>query len=252
MTEKRSTIGNYLQNHRKAQNIPLEAVSRLTRISLTSLRHIENEEWDKLPAPVFVRGFLRAFAEAIGTDHEEVLRRYDLNRLNIKQTRGRNHIQSSTRFWWRILLAAIGLAIVIGGTIYVANKMDPATGTAPSSKTIEAATEQGSTEDAPSAGQAPAGETNATESAAEALQPTVQSKELTLLVSAVDATRLKVIADARKPEQYDLKSGDELTLKAESHFSLLIDNAAGVRLTFNGQAIALPNKSGQTLTLQLP
>jgi cytoskeleton protein RodZ len=251
MTEKASEIGRYLQNHRRDRSIPLEAVSRLTRISMSSLRHIENDAWDSLPAPVFVRGFLRAFAEAIGADPEEVLRRFDLGRqIKIEYERSRNQFQSSARLWVRIFLTVVCLAIVIGGTLYLSKWMArPGAGegqaTAPNG--IEAPERQIEAAQAP----ATVSEAGAPEPSV-AAPPKAPPQELTLTVSAVEITRLKVIADAHKPEQFDLKPGDELTLKAESRFSLLIDNAAGVRIAFNGEPVALRGKSGQPLTLQLP
>lgn len=256
MNDKSSDIGSYLQNHRRAQNIPLEAVSRATRIGMANLRRIENEEWDDLPAPVFVRGFLRAFAEAIGTDPEEALRRYDLSfKAGGQHSRTGIQAQSGARFWLRFVLAAFCLAVVIGGTIVAANRIDR------SKEEPEASEARGGGESANASGGSgenadpaanPGKQAPAPEPSNQDRQAMTARKELTLLVSAVDATRLKVIADARKPEQFDLKAGDELTLKAEAHFSLLIDNVAGIRLMFNGAPIDLPNKSGQTLTLQLP
>jgi cytoskeleton protein RodZ len=251
MTEKASAIGRYLQNHRKAKNIPLEAVSRLTRISMSSLRHIEDEEWDSLPSPVFVRGFLRAFAEAIGADPEEVLRRYDLSRqIGIQHERSRNQYQSNTNFWVRLLLTAVSIAILIGATIYVAKWMEG--DDSGEAQTLESNSTETGEVAVGAANPAPVTEVNMPESSV-AISPAIeQPKELTLVVSAVEATRFRVIADTRKSEQFDLKPGDELTLKAESQFNLLIDNAAGVHLVFNGQAVVLTGRRGHPLTLKLP
>jgi hypothetical protein len=45
---------------------------------------------------------------------------------------------------------------------------------------------------------------------------------------------------------------DKLTLKAREGFSLLIGNAGGIRIRFNGKPVRITEKSGQVITLQLP
>ena len=73
--EKPKDFGRYLQKHRTRKGISLEAVSRVTRISMTSLHQIENEDSANLPAAVFVKGFLRAYADMVGIDARPVLER---------------------------------------------------------------------------------------------------------------------------------------------------------------------------------
>jgi cytoskeletal protein RodZ len=57
----------------------LAEVSRLTRIPTASLASIESDRWGELPAEVFVRGFLKAYAQAVGVLPAEVLARYTAN-----------------------------------------------------------------------------------------------------------------------------------------------------------------------------
>ena len=46
---------------------------RETRIRRDALIHIEEEDHEKLPDIVFVKGFLRAYAKAIGADGDEAV-----------------------------------------------------------------------------------------------------------------------------------------------------------------------------------
>lgn len=57
----------------------LAEVSRLTRIPTGALASIEQDRFDELPAEVFVRGFLKAYAQAVGILPAEVLARYTAN-----------------------------------------------------------------------------------------------------------------------------------------------------------------------------
>jgi len=54
----------------------LAEVSRVTRIPVASLSSIESDRFDELPGDVFVRGFLKAYAQAVGVVPAEALARY--------------------------------------------------------------------------------------------------------------------------------------------------------------------------------
>ncbi|MEJ2727944.1 MAG: helix-turn-helix transcriptional regulator, partial [Deltaproteobacteria bacterium] len=68
-TEKESfSFGRYLQAIRLKKKISLEKISEETRIAINNLRLIEKEALEGLPDEVFVKGFLRSYARAIGAD----------------------------------------------------------------------------------------------------------------------------------------------------------------------------------------
>ena len=69
------SFGQYLKTIRLKRGIELEVISKETRIGMANLRHIESEAHDLLPAVAFVKGFLRAYAQALGVDGEDVVRR---------------------------------------------------------------------------------------------------------------------------------------------------------------------------------
>ena len=78
------SFGRYLQAIRLEKAISLEVVSKETRIRKDMLALIEEENHNKLPDEVFVKGFIRAYAEAIGADGDEAVRRYN-SRLQVVQ-----------------------------------------------------------------------------------------------------------------------------------------------------------------------
>jgi cytoskeleton protein RodZ len=61
-----STIGDRLKAAREAKKMSLEEIANHTRIPIRHLQHIENEEWDALPAPTYSVGFARSYANAVG------------------------------------------------------------------------------------------------------------------------------------------------------------------------------------------
>jgi len=68
--------GAALRRARLRRGIELGQISDLTKISNTYLSHIEAEEFDSLPATVYVRGFVMAYARAIGLDPDRVVASY--------------------------------------------------------------------------------------------------------------------------------------------------------------------------------
>ena len=69
-------LGEYLRAERLARGISLEQISADTRISMSMLQAIEEGDTAQLPAPVFTKGFLRAYAEQIGLDPDAVIAEY--------------------------------------------------------------------------------------------------------------------------------------------------------------------------------
>jgi cytoskeleton protein RodZ len=83
MPEMGSEIGATLRETRMRARIDIGEVEMRTKIRAKYLRAIENEEWDLLPGPVYVKSFLRTYAEYLGLDARALLdeykRRYELS-----------------------------------------------------------------------------------------------------------------------------------------------------------------------------
>src|SRR4051794_41782624 len=60
------------------QRVDISEIESRTKIRAKYLRALENEEWDLLPGPTFVKSFLRTYAEALGLDARLVLEEYKL------------------------------------------------------------------------------------------------------------------------------------------------------------------------------
>ena len=56
-------IGATLREARMRARIDVSEVEAATKIRAKYLRAIENEEWDMLPGPTFVKSFVRTYAE---------------------------------------------------------------------------------------------------------------------------------------------------------------------------------------------
>lgn len=66
-------IGARLKKAREGANFSLQDIADRTKISLRFLAAIENDDFSALPGRVYIYGFTRAFARAVGLDEESVV-----------------------------------------------------------------------------------------------------------------------------------------------------------------------------------
>ncbi len=74
------SVGQYLRKQREAKRMSIEEISRATRVPVSSVERIEADQFDELPGEVFVRGFLKSYAQAVGLAPDDVLARYTASR----------------------------------------------------------------------------------------------------------------------------------------------------------------------------
>ena len=69
-------IGDQLRETRMRSRIDITEVEAATKIRAKYLRALENEEWDLLPGPTFVKTFLRTYADYLGLDARMLVEEY--------------------------------------------------------------------------------------------------------------------------------------------------------------------------------
>ena len=69
-------IGQTLRETRMRNRVDITEVEAGTKIRAKYLRALENEEWDLLPGPTFVKTFLRSYAEYLGLDSRLLVEEY--------------------------------------------------------------------------------------------------------------------------------------------------------------------------------
>lgn len=280
MPEKKTmTFGRYLRAVRQDQGIDLKTVARQTRIGMDILQSIEAEEHSRLPAEVFVKGFLRAYAKVVGADGDEAVRRYLQNRHLLEATvqAETDRIRVSSRFWPRLLAILGGFVVIVVLSLVAAPRPEPEpeTGPAPEMPAVHGpaethvAPQNPAPAEGPSIGPSTGTSTGTAASSVEepAAVPVVipvpaadrmadtsapvRERHL-LAIEAVEETWMKVIVDNLAAREVTLRPGDRLELEARNGFNLLIGNAGGIAVTFDGKAMPALGKSSQVVNLQLP
>lgn len=125
------SFGPALRKAREDRGIDLGAIADSTKIGKDKLRALESNRFEELPGGVFNRGFVRAVAECIGVDAEEMVAAYEEEeRAQSDRRRAESDPEleayltatpppasspaekRSGRPWTLVILAALGLATV--------------------------------------------------------------------------------------------------------------------------------------------
>jgi transcriptional regulator with XRE-family HTH domain len=149
------SIGERLRRAREARGMSLDDVAGQTRIPMRHLQHIENEDWDALPAPTYAIGFARNYANAVGLDGPAIA-------SELRDSIGGPRRRAPPPEYYEpadparvpprsIVIAALVLAVLLGGAYMIWRTMggageettlavpEPATGPAPGQNQAAAA-----------------------------------------------------------------------------------------------------------------
>ncbi len=110
-----SSVGRLLRRAREEGHIDLNEAVEATRIRRYYLEALEKEQWGKLPSPVFIKGFLRAYAEFLGLDKEMVLNSYLRSYPSQEhELRGLKELTVKSRSWHlTIIISVLALALIV-------------------------------------------------------------------------------------------------------------------------------------------
>lgn len=302
-TERMDTsgLGVLFQEERERQGLDRRQIADVTRLRRFIIEALEKEEWERLPQPVFVRGFIRTYAQALSLDEKQVLELYEGSGA-AQILEPKYLVESSRSGIWRVallvfLLAFIGVAIFLYFIKPSLNLMkappkeerqsevlldkqipsekpvekaenekvapDLEAGAPAEPETSESyAPEQGSlrVKDQPAvvaieetAGDQPTivAEEGATGVSSTVAPPTA-TEEYVLQATITERTWVRVYVDNEDPQEFIFQPGSNPQWKARKGFNLIVGNAAGITLDFNGKQVEDLGNMGQVIRLFLP
>ena len=124
------TVGEMLLSARERAGITLEGASKETKIPVAMLEYLETDNFEAVPARVYVKGFLRSYANVLQLDVAHVLSKYEVQTGQTHTSKGDHwEIEAEIveeklqppRIGWRFILPAvviIAAVIVIVGQEY--------------------------------------------------------------------------------------------------------------------------------------
>jgi cytoskeleton protein RodZ len=69
-------LGAQLKQAREQRGVGLDEIAQTTKIGTRFLRALEADHYDQLPGGIFNKGFIRAYARAVGLDEEKAVAEY--------------------------------------------------------------------------------------------------------------------------------------------------------------------------------
>jgi cytoskeletal protein RodZ len=99
--------GTRLKAERESQNLSLKQVSESTKIRVHLLGAIEEDQYELISSPVYVKGFLEAYSRCLGLDPNDVVLQYQkyLEHMALsKRPESEQRITRSTLKQWTALL----------------------------------------------------------------------------------------------------------------------------------------------------
>lgn len=118
------TVGAYLRKNRELKGISLEEIASSTKININILSYLESDKFDKLPASVFVKGFIKTYLRYLGVDPKEAILFYELisnsnkaiddkiNTLTEKEV-----CTTKERVNKRVLIASIAISVIFASLL---------------------------------------------------------------------------------------------------------------------------------------
>ena len=264
-------VGTMLKAERERLGLSREQITEKTRMRIQVVDAIENEAWEALPPPVYVRGFLRSFAKILGLSQEAVIELYAKSvppaPVQVPQPeRSRNRRQ---RAWpvlltLAVLVAAYGMwhfspSLQVNRGSREAEKKGRDVASAPSlpavasplpvrpveepvkTETTRAQSSSQETPPTPQGSEGPAGDQAGDEDTWLSLTGTVREK-----------TWLRITIDGKEEKEYLFEPGARPQWRGKEKFYVFIGNAGGIDFELNGKKVGNLGKPGQVVRVTLP
>jgi cytoskeleton protein RodZ len=115
--------GRYLKTERESRNLSLRDVFKSTRINERLLKAIEEDKYELLSSPVYVKGFLDTYARYLGLDPNDISLRYQkylANKTLSDGTETEDRVISKKKrihLWFSVVFIA-AILFLLGISIY--------------------------------------------------------------------------------------------------------------------------------------
>jgi cytoskeleton protein RodZ len=135
MSETDRGVGLRLRNAREAAGLTLEDVAARLKMPTRIVQALEEEDWNRLGAPVFVRGQLRSYSRLLGLVTSTTIAASGLAPIEPTKLEPRSYTPRMTRLFeqgtrrvvYIVLTAAIVVPVWLATKPHLAGRSDPAT-----------------------------------------------------------------------------------------------------------------------------
>ncbi len=271
--------GEYLRRERELRRVSITKIFEVTRVPVKALEALEADNYENLPHPTFVKGYIKSYCKALGLDENDAVLRYEIylrenapdkpeahkvkgalpRKLVIPDDERPSFLRLSKSARTYLIYGAVGIVLILAGYLFFSGEPDTVTPVPepqavqePSAPPVDA---QQST--APQQTDAGTTSTEVKVSVDDASvrapgQTALNAGRHTLSVSAREVAWIKIRIDGKEATEVILKAGESVSWDAAETFSLLIGNAGGIDMVYDGVKLPPLGKSGESVSIRLP
>jgi cytoskeleton protein RodZ len=281
VSPKISGVGSLLKRERGKKGLSLDQLSQITRLRKYYLEALEDEKWDNLPSPVYIKGFIRSYAQGVGIDAKEAISLYEHIAPAEEEVPKPLTVLREPKSKIPYFIIALIVILVLGIYTFVDFKdlfppdlkstVQEEKRPQPASKQEIYFADHGQESDLRQTGgpeQAQADsyiqdipvEKAVIAQPAMPPEPVVQASDLPLpasnglvLTGIVNmSTYIKIYMDDNPPKEYIFKPGSRPQWIAREGFFLIVGNAAGIEFDFNGKRTTGLGPIGKVIRISFP
>lgn len=249
-----ASVGQTLVDERRRQGKSLSDVEAATHVRGRLLEALENGEWEQLPSPAYVKGYIQSYASFLGIPADPLLEAYRAEiRLAepptqtrllepVLPTREQSHALPMRTGVTIVAVIAVAALLVWGVSAALRGPEEPPPVPVVPTEDATGTPGAGSAEGAAPLGGAP-GVGTATP-APDTVVPTPKAGkpfELSLRVAADQASWVRVMVDGLKAYEGTLAGGQSKTWTVSRKATLTIGRPSAVTVLRDGEKVAVPS-----------
>ena len=239
-------IGSILRAKREEKGISLDEVSNVLCLRKSLIQAIESGKWDFLPHEVYVRSYVKEYANFLKIYDEILPELTEKNNEIEPDTKTDNQvIEKPIRRFRKIAFTNLprkalvypSIVLILAG-FYMIEKMKRDHIPVPKIETTAGISVQ-----------SPSSTENTVTMESQASPVISEGKKL--MITCKERTWVSVVIDDTEKKEFMLNAQEMIILNAKDMFDLLIGNAGGVKLILNGKDTEFTGKSGEVKRIKL-
>lgn len=236
-------IGQILKEAREQRGLTLDDAAEATRLSRRYLAYLEEGNTLQLPEPVYIKSFIKKYANYLGLAGNELAAQYD---VQPETTHTKSESEGSHWGWLPITATAVLLA-ALGIAWWVSRPAPKQVELQLSPTPIQDTQATGSIASPSLAASSPSATSSELASASNP-STAIASDSIAKLNLSLRATAdcwVEVVADGKSIFSKVVKSNQQVNWKAQKKLQVTLGNAGGATIKFNNQDIGILGKTGE-------
>jgi len=239
-------VGTTLKVAREGKGLSLQEVADVLFIRRRIIDAIEGGQWENLPHEVYVKGYVTQYAAFLGVESsvaaELAARRTVVSHAESAIEPAPRHPEKSHWQIGRRLIGSVAVVVIAGGFLVYQNMDNGHSYVAPPQhkKAFEAQ---------PAVMSYQTVATNAYADEVQGEKIGLEAKKL--MIACQQRTWVRIVIDGSERKEFTMNPEEVLVLDGREGFDLLIGNAGGIKLFYNGKDTGFEGSEGEVKRISL-